>query len=84
MSQTEAHSIKASVCVCCQDPSRGHIQDGIIQDINRHAAVVVEGLPGDDIQQQTAEDVAQAVRLARQVGTCTKSQFDIVTRVMLE
>ena len=54
-----------------QDPGQGvhsgRFQDGIIQDINRHAAVVVEGLPGDQAQQQTAEDVAQAVRLARQV-----------------
>ena len=69
--------------MCTQDPIRGHIQDGIIQDINRHAAVVVEGLPGDDSQQQTAEDVAQAVCLARQVGTCTRSHFDTVIRVML-
>ena len=54
-----------------QDPGHGvntgRFQDGIIQDINRHAAVVMEGLPGDQAQQHTAEDVAQAVRLARQV-----------------
>ncbi|DBA86886.1 TPA: hypothetical protein ACH3X2_005346 [Trebouxia sp. C0005] len=41
-------------------------QDGIIQDINRHAAVVMEGLPDAQAQQQTAEEVAQAVRVARQ------------------
>ena len=51
-----------------QDRNRGHVQNGIIQDINRHAAVVVEGLPGDDQQVQTAEDVAEAVQLARQVN----------------
>ena len=52
-----------------QDPGAhsGRLHDGIIQDINRHAAVVMEGAPGDPAQQQTAEDVAQAVRLARQV-----------------
>lgn len=54
-----------------QDPEQGmhcgRVQDGIIQDINRHAAVVMEGLPADQAQQHTAEDVAQAVRLARQV-----------------
>lgn len=41
-------------------------QDGIIQDINRHAAVVMEGLPDAQGQQQTAEEVAQAVHVARQ------------------
>lgn len=45
--------------------SGGVRQDGIIQDINRHAAVVMEGLPGSD--GQTAGDVAEAVCLARQV-----------------
>ena len=54
-----------------QDPGQGvHTgrgPDGIIQDINRHAAVVMEGRPDDQGQQHTAEDVAQAVRLARQV-----------------
>ena len=58
-----------------QDPGQslpgGRRQDGIIQDINRHAAVVMEGLPGSDNQQQTAEEVAQAVRLARQVSSPT-------------
>ena len=54
-----------------QDPgisAGGGRQDGIIQDINRHAAVVMEGLPGTDSQQQSAQDVAEAVRLARQVS----------------
>ena len=54
-----------------QDPGQGlhsgQQPDGIIQDINRHAAVVMEGLPGDQAGQQTAADVAQAVHLARQV-----------------
>ena len=54
-----------------QDPgpgaNSGRVQGGIIQDINRHAAVVMDGLPADQAQQHTAEDVAQAIRLARQV-----------------
>ena len=54
-----------------QDPGQGlrtgRVPDGIIQDINRHAAVVMEGQPADQAQQHTAEDVAQAVRLAKQV-----------------
>lgn len=58
-----------------QDPGQGlhtgRVQDGVIQDINRHAAVVMEGLPADQAQQHTAEDVAQAVRLARQVQSAT-------------
>ena len=40
--------------------------------------MVVEGLPGDDNQQQTADDVAQAVRLARQVGPSLKSPCSLV------
>lgn len=55
-----------------QDPAQGLFagrrQAGIIQDINRHAAVVMEGLPGAEDQQQSVEEVAQAVRLARQVS----------------
>jgi len=54
-----------------QEPGQGvhgaRQQDGIIQDINRHAAVVMEGLPDAQAQQQTVEKVAQAVRVARQV-----------------
>lgn len=53
----------------------GRAQDGIIQDINRHAAVVMEGLPGSDAQQQSPEDVAQAVRLARQVTASLFAQL---------
>lgn len=60
-----------------QDPGQGlhtgRVQDGVIQDINRHAAVVMEGLPADQAQQHTAEDVAQAVRLARQVLSANPS-----------
>ena len=56
-----------------QEPGQGvhgaRQQDGIIQDINRHAAVVMEGLPDAQAQQQTAEEVAQAVHVARQVDT---------------
>ncbi|KAL3150267.1 hypothetical protein ABBQ32_000119 [Trebouxia sp. C0010 RCD-2024] len=44
----------------------GRVQGGIIQDINRHAAVVMDGLPADQAQQHTAEEVAQAVCLAQQ------------------
>ncbi len=58
-----------------QEPGQGvhgaRQQDGIIQDINRHAAVVMEGLPDAQAQQQTAEEVAQAVRVARQVNIKT-------------
>ena len=58
-----------------QEPGQGvhgaRQQDGIIQDINRHAAVVMEGLPDAQAQQQTAEEVAQAVRVARQVDIKT-------------
>lgn len=54
-----------------QDPGpgahSGRVQGGIIQDINRHAAVVMDGLPADQAQQHTAEEVAQAVCLAQQV-----------------
>lgn len=58
-----------------QEPGQGvhgaRQQDGIIQDINRHAAVVMEGLPDAQAQQQTAEEVAQAVQVARQVDIKT-------------
>lgn len=58
----------------------GKQPDGIIQDINRHAAVVMEGLPEADAQQQNAEEVAQAVHLARQVGL----QFSMLDSLALD
>lgn len=65
------HGLYSLGLAAMQDPGQGlhtgRVQDGVIQDINRHAAVVMEGLPTDQAQQHTAEDVAQAVRLARQV-----------------
>ena len=58
----------------------GRQPDGIIQDINRHAAVVMEGLPDGDAQQQNAEEVAQAVHLARQVSL----QFSMLDSLALD